>query len=149
MLVFKFGGASVNSVNRIKNVGEILRQYPDQKILVVISAMGKMTNALEKVVEAFYAGKNKEALQLFLTHRPTFMSHLILSHLSANNNKPEIVEELFSGVAGNTEIVIASRKKETQLYHIKNDFSFQRGAKPIPFKQKTQLSLFDAPSVAS
>jgi len=65
MLVFKFGGASVNSVNRIKNVGEILRQYPDQKILVVISAMGKMTNALEKVVEAFYAGKNKEALQLF------------------------------------------------------------------------------------
>jgi phosphoribosyl 1,2-cyclic phosphodiesterase len=89
---------------------------------------------------------NKEALQLFLTHRPPFMSHLILSHLSANNNKPEIVEELFSGVAGNTEIVIASRKKETQLYHIKNDFSFQRGAKPIPFKQKTQLSLFDTPS---
>lgn len=53
MLVFKFGGASVNSVDRIKNVGAILQQYPGQKILVVISAMGKTTNALEKVVEAF------------------------------------------------------------------------------------------------
>src|SRR5690242_21617156 len=65
MKVFKFGGASVNSIDRIKNVGAILQQYKDQKILVVISAMGKTTNALEKVVEAFYNGKKEEALQLF------------------------------------------------------------------------------------
>lgn len=65
MKVFKFGGASVNSVERVKNLGDILRQYPDEKILVVISAMGKTTNALEKVAKAFYAGKNDEALQLF------------------------------------------------------------------------------------
>ena len=65
MQVFKFGGASVNSVERIKNVADILRKYKNEKILVVISAMGKTTNALEKVVEAFYAGDNQKALQLF------------------------------------------------------------------------------------
>ncbi len=65
MEVFKFGGASVNSIERVKNVGDILKLYPDKKILVVISAMGKTTNALEKVVDAFYEGKKEEALQLF------------------------------------------------------------------------------------
>ena len=65
MRVFKFGGASVNSVDRIKNVGEILKQFPGEQILVVISAMGKTTNALEKCVQAFYNNKKDEALQLF------------------------------------------------------------------------------------
>jgi len=65
MKVFKFGGASVNNIDRIRNVGHILQQYPDQKLLVVISAMGKTSNALEKVVEAFYNNKKEEALQLF------------------------------------------------------------------------------------
>ncbi len=65
MQVFKFGGASVNSIDRIKNVGAILSQFPDQKILIVISAMGKTTNALEKVVEAFYNNQAEQALQLF------------------------------------------------------------------------------------
>src|SRR5215204_2485207 len=65
MQVFKFGGASVNSIERVKNVGDILKLYPNEKILVVISAMGKTTNALEKVVNAFYEGKKEEALQLF------------------------------------------------------------------------------------
>lgn len=65
MQVFKFGGASVNSVERIKNVAHILRSYPHQKILIVISAMGKTTNALEKVVEAFFNNQKDQALQLF------------------------------------------------------------------------------------
>src|SRR6187549_1478533 len=65
MQVFKFGGASVNSVERVKNVGDILKLYPGEKILVIISAMGKTTNALEKVADAFYSGKKDEALQLF------------------------------------------------------------------------------------
>jgi aspartate kinase len=65
MKVFKFGGASVNSVERIKSAGKILQQYSGEKLLVVISAMGKTTNALEKVVQAFYEKRNEEALQLF------------------------------------------------------------------------------------
>jgi len=65
MKVFKFGGASVNSIERIKMVGEILKQYSGEKLLIVISAMGKTTNALEKVAEAFYDRKKQESLQLF------------------------------------------------------------------------------------
>ncbi len=65
MKVFKFGGASVSSVERIKNVAAILRQYSGEKIVVIVSAMGKTTNALEKVAEAFFAGNKEEALQLF------------------------------------------------------------------------------------
>ena len=65
MKVFKFGGASINSIERLKNIPEILNLYPQEKIFIVISAMGKNTNALEKVVDAFYAGNTNEALQLF------------------------------------------------------------------------------------
>ncbi|WP_207512741.1 aspartate kinase [Longitalea luteola] len=65
MKVFKFGGASVNSTERIQQVGAILKSYHGEQLLIVISAMGKTTNALEKVVEAFYDNKKEEALQLF------------------------------------------------------------------------------------
>src|SRR5688572_21942778 len=65
MLVFKFGGASISSIERIQNVGNILSQYSPEKILIIISAMGKTTNALEKVAEAFFAQRNEQALQLF------------------------------------------------------------------------------------
>ncbi len=67
MKVFKFGGASINSIERIKNVGNIIKRHEDSPLLIVISAMGKTTNALEKVAEAFYAGNKDEALQLFET----------------------------------------------------------------------------------
>jgi phosphoribosyl 1,2-cyclic phosphodiesterase len=61
---------------------------------------------------------NAEALQLFLEHRPAYMSHLLLAHLSKNNNDPQLVEELFNRHAGDTKIVIAGRYKETEVYHI-------------------------------
>jgi aspartate kinase len=65
MKVFKFGGASVNNIERIRNMAAIMKLYQDQPLVVIISAMGKTTNALEKVAEVFYAGKKEEALQLF------------------------------------------------------------------------------------
>src|SRR3954453_2785843 len=65
MKVFKFGGASLSSVERIQNVGNILSEYAGQSLIVIMSAMGKTTNALEKVAEAFYAGNKDEALRLF------------------------------------------------------------------------------------
>lgn len=65
MKVFKFGGASVSTIERIKNVGSILKKYNGEKILVIVSAMGKTTNALEKVTEAFFNKKKDEALALF------------------------------------------------------------------------------------
>jgi len=65
MKVFKFGGASVSTIERIKSAGDILQQYTGEKLVIVVSAMGKTTNALEKVAEAFYSEKKEEALQLF------------------------------------------------------------------------------------
>lgn len=65
MKVFKFGGASVNTIERIQNLPAILGRFSGQPLLIVISAMGKTTNALEKVAEAFFAGKQQEALELF------------------------------------------------------------------------------------
>ena len=65
MKVFKFGGASINSIERIENVAEIIRAYDGEKILIIISAMGKITNALEKVADAFYSGNKAAALLHF------------------------------------------------------------------------------------
>lgn len=65
MKVFKFGGASINNIDRVKNLAKILQHYKNEKILIVISAMGKTTNALEKVTESFYNGNKELALQLF------------------------------------------------------------------------------------
>jgi aspartate kinase len=65
MKVFKFGGASINSIERIKNVGKIIESFKGDNILVIISAIGKTTNALEKVAESFFAGNKDESLQLF------------------------------------------------------------------------------------
>jgi len=52
MKVFKFGGASVNSASAIKNVATILKGYLSKPLIVVFSAMGKMTNAFEEIAEA-------------------------------------------------------------------------------------------------
>lgn len=82
---------------------------------------------------------NKQALSIFLKHRPEFMSHLFLSHLSQNNNTPKKVRDLFEPVAGNTEIIIAPRNKETNLYHIRATGNLPnkvRATKPL------QLDLF-------
>jgi len=85
MKVFKFGGASVNSKERIKKVADILQGCKDQKILIVISAMGKTTNALEKVVEAFYAGQQQEAFRLFNIIKENHFA--ITDSLLKENNK--------------------------------------------------------------
>ena len=60
MIVFKFGGASVKSAEAVKNVGDILKRYPDEKIAIVVSAMGKTTNAMEEIVDHYHHGRQKE-----------------------------------------------------------------------------------------
>lgn len=64
MLVFKFGGASIETPERARNLGEIIKGYADQKIVLIVSAKGKTTNALEQIVFTRLAGSTEEALQL-------------------------------------------------------------------------------------
>ena len=86
---------------------------------------------------------NKEALEIFINHRPVFMSHLLLSHLSKNNNSPELVMKLFNLHAGNVKIIVASRFCETEIFNIESQllpqsiFRKRRFQKPV----STQLSL--------
>lgn len=61
---------------------------------------------------------NTEALELFSKFRGQQLKYLILSHLSNNNNDAELVNRLFTAQAGSTHIVVASRHKETGVYHI-------------------------------
>jgi phosphoribosyl 1,2-cyclic phosphodiesterase len=87
---------------------------------------------------------NDQALELFLKHKPDHLQLLILSHLSQNNNHPEIVNKLFTQHAGLVKVVIASRHKETELFNIECNPA-PRPVKTIkrPKENKAQLSLFD------
>lgn len=65
MKVFKFGGASTSTIERIHSVAGILKDHEGEQILIVVSAMGKFTNALEKVAETFYNKQKETSLDLF------------------------------------------------------------------------------------
>jgi aspartate kinase len=63
MKVFKFGGASVKDSKGVKNVALILQSYSRGNLIVVVSAMGKTTNALERIVNLY---------QTHQDHKPEF-----------------------------------------------------------------------------
>ena len=67
MNVFKFGGASVKDAQGVKNVATVLQQTGHTNLVIVVSAMGKMTNALEGVVNSYFQepAKVKQAIELF------------------------------------------------------------------------------------
>lgn len=65
MIVFKFGGASVREADAVRNLATVLERYPDERIVVVISAMGKTTNAMEVIVDHYFHGRKKELKEAF------------------------------------------------------------------------------------
>src|SRR5688572_2370957 len=83
---------------------------------------------------------NDQALELFTKYRSVQLSHLILSHLSKNNNSPDLVDQLFRQQAGSTRIIVASRYEETPLFHIENNNG--PGIKDQLPPAQLQLSLF-------
>lgn len=86
---------------------------------------------------------NNQALELFTNHRSDYLSHLFLSHLSMENNSPEIVETLFAQYAGNTKILLASRERESGVFTIGGELVYASGSqKPWIRKGQGQLSLF-------
>ena len=97
MKIYKFGGASVKDANGIKNLVNILQLLGKDKILIVVSAMGKTTNSLELVVKNYF--ENNEELQFSINEVLDY--HLnILDDLFNENNHPiyfetkEIIENL-------------------------------------------------------
>lgn len=87
---------------------------------------------------------NRKALNLFMTHRSPFLSHLFLSHLSKENNHPDLVKKLFDAHAGNVKVVIASRYKQTEVYCITGSEDNLSKIKSSDFSSRpVQMSLFD------
>ena len=88
---------------------------------------------------------NAQALELFRKHRNEHLSHLILSHLSKNNNTPELVERMFKEQAEGTNIIVASRDEETPLFNIQHaGISAIKSSKILVPQNYHQLSLFNA-----
>lgn len=88
---------------------------------------------------------NLEALKIFTTHRPSFMTHLLLSHLSKDNNDPQLAKQLFEQHAGNVEIIVASRFEQTPVFEIRQTIRGALTSVTVPNAaviRPTQLSLF-------
>ena len=83
---------------------------------------------------------NNQALSLFLKYRGKQLSHLILSHLSKNNNRPELVDKLFNEWAGSVKIIVASRYRETPVFCIGTTCTTDE--KKYNLTAAAQLSLF-------
>ena len=81
MEVFKFGGASVKDADSVKNILSVLQKKGVDNKLIVVSAMGKTTNALEKVIHAYFTHKNElsEAIEVSHTYHFTILSDLFAS----------------------------------------------------------------------
>jgi phosphoribosyl 1,2-cyclic phosphodiesterase len=63
---------------------------------------------------------NKQALDIFINHRPEFMTHLLLSHLSRDNNDPQLALNMFKPHAQQTKVVVASRYEASEVFYISN-----------------------------
>ncbi len=86
---------------------------------------------------------NDQALELFVNHRSSSLSHVFLSHLSKENNSPKLVQDLFTQHAGNTEVVVASRYSEIDVYEIKSDFVSEVSMRAVSVARKSyQMKLF-------
>lgn len=86
---------------------------------------------------------NKQALDLFLRYRSSNLSHLLLSHLSAHNNCPDLVSRLFNLHCNNTKIIVAPRTGETPLFEITSSTSSRqvRYVKPSNVQLRLDFSI--------
>lgn len=81
MKVFKFGGASVKDAEGVRNVASVIQKKGDDNTLVVISAMGKTTNAMENVIKMYFEDKQnlKTAVEFVLDFHLNIISDLFES----------------------------------------------------------------------
>lgn len=98
MKVFKFGGASVKDANAVKNVAFILSLFQKEKLIVVVSAMGKTTNKLEEVVDALHLNNKKNFNHLISElkefHYAILGELFTEKHYSVYNSVDDVFEKL-------------------------------------------------------
>jgi aspartate kinase len=85
MQIFKFGGASVKDAEGVKNLVKVLTTVGYNNTLIVVSAMGKTTNALEKVIDNYF--NNKKEFQSTLQEIKKYHNEILLN-LFENEQHP-------------------------------------------------------------
>tara|TARA_B110000902_G_scaffold166970_1_gene190568 strand:- start:310 stop:1581 length:1272 start_codon:yes stop_codon:yes gene_type:complete len=114
MRVFKFGGASVKSADAVKNVSKVLNAQPEGPLVVVISAMGKITNKMEQLVDAYFYNKETKK-QLFEEVR--YFHQTITDELQIDEYDYYEVDNLLIEL----ECIIEKKRDETSSYDIEYD----------------------------
>lgn len=114
MRVFKFGGASVRDAEAVKNVASVVQEYGQGPLLVVISAMGKTTNKLEELVDAYY--HNKENKKVIFQEIKSF-HHKITDAIIKDENEYYQVDNLLIEL----ECIIEKRRDESSTYDMEYD----------------------------
>lgn len=93
MRIFKFGGASVKDASSVKNVASVLEQVGSENVLIIVSAMGKTTNAIEGIVEIYQ--NNPTQLKTAIQQLEAFHLEIVEELLGENKNElEEKVKEL-------------------------------------------------------
>lgn len=93
MKVFKFGGASLKDAAGVKNVAGILERYAQEQLVIVVSAMGKTTNALEAVIEA-HAKQTGEARTLYQAFKDSHYA-MMQALFDADDEIFELINDVF------------------------------------------------------
>ena len=139
MKVFKFGGASVKDANAVINVGEILTLYAGQKIIVVVSAMGKTTNKLEEILHSIRV-QDRTKFEQEIDELQSY-HHAIIHELFKGNETP-IFQKIDAIIEGINELYSNNKSENIpHLYdqivsigellssHIVNDYLVELGTK--------------------
>jgi aspartate kinase len=90
MKIFKFGGASIKDADSVRNIPKILSRYPGEQLVIIVSAMGKTTNALELLAEAAYHD-DPATDQLY---RELYANHMDIATALFANGKHSVFEQL-------------------------------------------------------
>ncbi|HLG34239.1 MAG TPA: aspartate kinase [Bacteroidia bacterium] len=122
MRIFKFGGASVKDAEGVRNLAQILSSFKDEKLVVVISAMGKTTNSLEKVVNAYY--ERDEKVHDCLGEVKTFHSKIIAD---LKFKKPEEVLQEIDAVFVEMEWTLEEETARSKGYSFAYDQIVSQG----------------------
>lgn len=101
MKVFKFGGASVKDISGVENVAIILQSFAHIPLVVVVSAMGKTTNALEKILNQF---RDKADYASELSSLKHFHASIMVGLFPADHQVFAIVEDLFNEMESNLKV---------------------------------------------
>ena len=117
--IFKFGGASVNSSKGVINVVSVINRFPGENIVMIVSAMGKMTNSLEELLGFYMLGNHDQMLESYKQIKDFHLR--ILQELFQDKNHSvfaEIQNKFHWAVHGHTASEIVHERANANAPHM-------------------------------